>query len=127
LDGACVEFCDRRRKPEAEVNRMSRVLFVVVLFLGLVFAPVTQAGIRKGHERTVYGMLESIDSSGKFISISILNKKTNEMKNHKIKVDSSTKVLLNGQEAALSALPIGQSLTVEVSHGLAVQIQAMTH
>jgi len=106
---------------------MSRVLFVVVLFLGLVFAPVTQAGIRKGHERTVYGMLESIDSSGKFISISILNKKTNEMKNHKIKVDSSTKVLLNGQEAALSALPIGQGLTVEVSHGLAVQIQAMTH
>jgi len=106
---------------------MSRVLFVAVLFLGLVFAPAAHAGVRHGHERTVYGMLESIDSAGKFISISILNKKTNEMKNHKIKIDASTKVLLNGQETPLSALPIGQSLTVEVSHGLAIQIQAMTH
>jgi hypothetical protein len=104
---------------------MTRTLAVVALLLGLALPSAAQAGVRKGHDRTVYGLLESVDSAGKYITISVLNKKTNEMKNHRIKIDSNTKVLLNGQEAALSALPLGQSLTIAVSHGKAVQIQAM--
>lgn len=106
---------------------MRRAIPAIALLLGLTLALPAQARVRKGHDRTVYGMLESVDSAGKFITISVLNKKTNEMKNHRIKIGSSTKVLVNGQDASLSALKLGQGVTIEVTHGLASQIQATTH
>jgi hypothetical protein len=104
---------------------MRRVAPVVALLLALSFANALQAGVRRGgHERTVLGMVESIDPTGNTITLSKLKKKDNEIKDHKFKVNSDTKVLLNGQTVPLSALSVGQSVTVTVKHGVAVQIQA---
>jgi hypothetical protein len=106
---------------------MRRAIPVFALFVALVFAPAVQgAGKKAGHERTVHGMLASVDPADRSITISKLHKKGSDVTDRKIKVDDGTKVIVNGQPAKLSALTIGQSVKVTIRHGVATEIEVST-
>jgi hypothetical protein len=105
---------------------MRRAIPVLALFVALAFAPAVQAAGKGGHERTVHGMLASIDPADRSITISKLHKKGSDVKDHKIRVDDGTKVVVNGQPAKLSALTIGQSVKVTIRRGMAIEIEAST-
>jgi hypothetical protein len=91
-----------------------------VLALGVLFsvAPLVQpAQAGQSHVQHVQakkhvmkGTLSSID--GDTLMVSVTSKKTGEKKDHKVKADDKTKVMLDGKEAKLSDLKAGQELKI---------------
>lgn len=97
------------------MRSLATVLALCIAFSAAPFVQPAHAGqvhvqqVQK-KKRVIKGTLSSID--GDTLMVSVLNKKTNEKKDRKIKTDDKTKVTLDGKDAKLSDLKAGQELKI---------------
>ena len=108
--------------------RRFSLLIVAMSLLGFLAMPASARHLRflaAKHEKTITGTVKSIDSQT--LTLSVENKKGKKSKEHKINVNASTNVTIDGKPGTPAAVTPGATVTVTLSHHTATQIDVKTN